>query len=120
MLRRVDDDATARYDDGRLAIDFGDIRVLCDGTNVKLTNKEFTLLSVLAKRSGRVVTRQQLLDQVWGYSYYGEARTLDVHIRRLRQKLDVCGNCIETVVGVGYRFVGCASRSRNSKGSTDD
>src|SRR5712671_1765463 len=77
VLRRVDDDAAARYDDGRLAIDFGDIRVLCDGTNIKLTNKEFTLLSVLAKRSGRVVTRQQLLDQVWGYSYYGEARTLD-------------------------------------------
>jgi len=75
---------------------------------------------VLAKRSGRVVTRQQLLDQVWGYSYYGEARTLDVHIRRLRQKLDVCGDCIETVVGVGYRFVGCASQSRIAKGSTDD
>src|SRR5438128_3128589 len=67
VLRRVDDDAAARYDDGRLAIDFGDIRVLCDGANVKLTNKEFTLLSVLAKRSGRVITRQQLLDQVWGY-----------------------------------------------------
>jgi DNA-binding response OmpR family regulator len=48
-----------------------------------------------------------LLDSVWGYSYYGDARTLDVHIRRLRQKLDECGDCIETVVGVGYRFVGC-------------
>src|SRR5438128_12695731 len=67
VLRRTDGEAAARYDDGRLAIDFGDIRVLCDSTNVKLTNKEFTLLSVLAKRSGRVITRQQLLDQVWGY-----------------------------------------------------
>jgi len=63
---------------------------------------------VLAKSPDRVVTRQQLLDSVWGYSYYGDARTLDVHIRRLRQKLDKCGGCIETVVGVGYRFVGCA------------
>src|SRR6266478_3223661 len=112
VLRRVDDDAAARYDDGRLAIDFDDIRVLCDGTNVKLTNKEFTLLSVLAKRSGRVITRQQLLDQVWGYSYYGDARTLDVHIRRLRQKLGSCGHCIETLVGVGYRFLGCGMDSR--------
>ena len=116
VLRRVDHDAPARYEDGRLAIDFGDIRVFCEGMNVKLTNKEFTLLSVLAKRSGRVVTRQQLLDQVWGYSYYGDARTLDVHIRRLRQKLGACGDCIETVVAVGYRFVGCAPQSNKAGG----
>ena len=119
VLRRVDEDATQRYDDGRMVIEFGDIRVLCDGANVKLTNKEFTLLSVLAKRAGRVITRQQLLDQVWGYSYYGDARTLDVHIRRLRQKLGACGDCIETVVGVGYRFVGCISESR-TKAATDE
>jgi DNA-binding response OmpR family regulator len=111
VLRRIEDDAAERYVDGRLAIDFEDVRALCDGSNIKLTNKEFTLLSVLAKRSGRVVTRQQLLDQVWGYSYYGDARTLDVHIRRLRQKLGDCGDCIETVVGTGYRFVGCGSKS---------
>src|SRR5205807_4199404 len=120
VLRRVDEDAAERYDDGRLTIDFGDIRVLCDGANVKLTNKEFTLLSVLAKRVGRVITRQQLLDQVWGYSYYGDARTLDVHIRRLRQKLGGCGDCIETVVGVGYRFVGCAPESKAAANSTND
>jgi DNA-binding response OmpR family regulator len=94
-----------------LQIDFDDIRVACDGAKIKLTNKEFTLLSVLARSPDRVVTRQQLLDSVWGYSYYGDARTLDVHIRRLRQKLDTCGGCIETVVGVGYRFVGCASHA---------
>lgn len=115
VLRRVDDDAAERYDDSRMMIDFADIRVSCDGRIVKLTRKEFTLLSVLAKRAGRVVTRQQLLDQVWGYSYYGDARTLDVHIRRLRQKLGACGDCIETVVGVGYRFVGCGSESRIAK-----
>ena len=62
------------------------------------------------EKPDRVVTRQQLLDSVWGYSYYGDARTLDVHIRRLRQKLDKCGDCIETVVGVGYRFVGCTKQ----------
>src|SRR5713226_8862005 len=110
VLRRTEDEAAERYDDGRLVIDFSDVRVMCGGANIKLTNKEFTLLSTLA-RSGRLVTRQQLLDQVWGYSYYGDARTLDVHIRRLRQKLETCGDCIETVVGVGYRFVGCASQA---------
>ena len=71
-----------------------------------LTRKEFALLNTLIKNTGRVATRQNLLDDVWGYSYFGDTRTLDVHIRRLRQKLGVCGTCIETVVGVGYRFVG--------------
>jgi two-component system, OmpR family, alkaline phosphatase synthesis response regulator PhoP len=120
VLRRVDEDAAELYEDGRLTIDYGDVRVVCEGKNIKLTNKEFTLLSVLAKRSGRVVPRQQLLDQVWGYSYYGDARTLDVHIRRLRQKLGACGNCIETVVAVGYRFVGCAPQSATAKNSLND
>ena len=119
VLRRTDDDAAERFDDGRLVIDYRDVRVMCNGENIKLTNKEFTLLSALA-RSGRVVTRQQLLDQVWGYSYYGDARTLDVHIRRLRQKLGACGDCIETVVGVGYRFVGSGSRSRVAHPIADD
>ena len=109
VLRRADDDTEERYEDGRLTIDFADVRASCAGVNVKLTNKEFLLLSTLARKRGRVITRQQLLDQVWGYSYYGDARTLDVHIRRLRQKLDACGDCIETVVGVGYRFIGSAS-----------
>lgn len=110
ILRRIDEGAAKTYEDDHLMIDFGDIRVVCDGRKIKLTNKEFSLLSVLAKSADRVVTRQQLLDNVWGYSYYGDARTLDVHIRRLRQKLDTCGNCIETVVGVGYRFTGCSEK----------
>ncbi len=109
VMRRVDEKASKTYEDDRLQIDFDDIRVVCSGNKIKLTNKEFTLLSVLAKSPDRVITRQQLLDSVWGYSYYGDARTLDVHIRRLRQKLGECGDCIETVVGVGYRFVGCPS-----------
>jgi DNA-binding response OmpR family regulator len=120
VLRRSDEDQDDRYDDGCLKIDFADFRASCHQQNIKLTNKEFTLLSVLAKRRGRVMTRQQLLDQVWGHSYYGDARTLDVHIRRLRQKLDACGNCIETVVGVGYRFVGCASSEPLGLVATDD
>jgi len=107
VLRRVDENANKIYEDDMLLVDFADIRVVCNGSKVKLTHKEFTLLSVLAKSADRVQSRQQLLDSVWGHRYYGDARTLDVHIRRLRQKLGDCGNCIETVVGVGYRFTGC-------------
>jgi DNA-binding response OmpR family regulator len=114
VLRRADEGPAEIYDDGRLMIDFDDVRASCDQVVIKLTNKEFSLLCALAKKRGRVVTRQQLLDQVWGYSYYGDARTLDVHIRRLRQKLGGCGDCIETVVGVGYRFVGCAQSSQTA------
>lgn len=110
VLRRIDESGAKTYEDDLLKIDFDDVRVVCDGNRIKLTNKEFTLLSVLAKSADRVVTRQQLLDNVWGYSYYGDARTLDVHIRRLRQKLVECGECIETVVGVGYRFTGCVKK----------
>ncbi len=105
VLRRTDNDTIKDFNDARISIDFEDVRVTCCGENVKLTRKEFELLSHLVKNTGRVATRQQLLDNVWGYSYFGDTRTLDVHIRRLRQKLDDCGDCIETVVGIGYRFV---------------
>jgi DNA-binding response OmpR family regulator len=110
VMRRMDETAGKTYEDDRLQIDFDDIRVVCNGQKIKLTHKEFSLLSALARSADRVITRQQLLDNVWGYSYYGDARTLDVHIRRLRQKLGDCGDCIETVVGVGYRFVGCPAK----------
>lgn len=106
VLRRSSDGTPETFADGELNIDFKDMRVSCSGTEVKLTRKEFALLAYLVKSAGRVASRQQLLDNIWGYSYFGDSRTLDVHIRRLRQKLGGCGNCIETVVGVGYRFIG--------------
>lgn len=106
VLRRAEKESSPKYEDPRIAIDFDDMRVACDGDSVRLTRKEFALLEYLIKNSGRVATRQQLLDNVWGYSYFGDTRTLDVHIRRLRQKMNECGTCVETVVGVGYRFVG--------------
>jgi DNA-binding response OmpR family regulator len=107
LLRRADEQSAPGYGDERLSIDFADMRVTCDGAPVKLTRKEFALLEMLSKTGSRVATRQHILDNVWGYEYYGDTRTLDVHIRRLRQKLGDCGDCIETVVGVGYRFIGC-------------
>lgn len=107
VLRRVEKESVSKYADGKLSVDFADMRVICGDQHVKLTRKEFALIEHLIKNTGRVSTRQQLLDDIWGYSYFGDTRTLDVHIRRLRQKLGECGLCVETVVGVGYRFIGC-------------
>jgi DNA-binding response OmpR family regulator len=105
VLRRIENnEGLSGYEDDRLSVDFRDMRVACCGSEVKLTRKEFALLAYLINSTGRVATRQQLLDNVWGYNYFGDARTLDVHIRRLRQKLAECADRIETVVGVGYRF----------------
>jgi len=107
VLRRSEKETEPKYEDDKLSVDFADMRVSCGSEDVRLTRKEFALLSHLIQNSGRVAARQQLLDNVWGYSYFGDTRTLDVHIRRLRQKLGDCGLCVETVVGIGYRFIGC-------------
>lgn len=104
------------YDDGNLRIDYADFAVTCQGSSIRLTRKEFALLSILSRNKGRVVPREQLLDQVWGLEYYGEARTLDVHISGLRKKLGACGNCIETVIGIGYRFRGYTEAENEEAG----
>ncbi len=74
------------------------------GENVTLTLKEFELLCMLLKNGDRVLTRDRLLNEIWGYSFDGENRTVDVHIRTLRQKLGEAGECIETVRGIGYKL----------------
>ena len=116
VLRRADDSTAGRYEDESLQVHFEDMHVSCEGVEIKLTRKEFALLAALARRPGKVATRQHLLDDVWGQQYYGDTRTLDVHIRRLRAKLGPCGDSIETVVGVGYRFVGCSSKGEARPG----
>ena len=80
--------------------------VLSSGKKVELTLKEFELLLYLMENQSKVVTRDELLNHIWGYDYDGETRTLDMHIRTLRHKLgEEGGVCIRTVRGVGYRFV---------------
>lgn len=80
--------------------------VLSCGRKAELTLKEFELLKYLMENQNKVVTRDELLNHIWGYDYDGETRTLDMHIRTLRQKLgEEGGSCIRTVRGVGYRFV---------------
>ena len=89
---------------GRLYLSVERHLVRADGQDVSLTLKEFELLRILLENRGIVLTRNQLQDQVWGYEFDGESRTVDVHIRTLRQKLGVCGDLIETVRGVGYKI----------------
>ena len=79
-------------------------RVEVDGREVALTLKEYELLSMLLRNRGVVLTRDQLLNTIWGYEFDGASRTVDVHIRTLRQKLGESGGCIETVRGVGYKI----------------
>ena len=93
------------FDDGELYIHFGDYVIRFKGREPKLTLKEFNLLKLLIQNQGRVLSRDKILDAVWGYNYYGESRTVDVHIRRIRQKLgEGADDYIDTVIGVGYRF----------------
>ncbi len=81
-------------------------KVTCNDTQLELTHKEFELLKLLMTNKEKVFTREVLLERIWGYEYYGETRTVDVHIRYLRSKLGVyeLADAIETVRGVGYRF----------------
>ena len=89
---------------GDLLIDIDRHHVAIKERPVQLTSTEFKLLVELASKRGRVQTREHLLDRVWGYTYEGYARTVDTHIRRLREKLGSLGDHIETIRGVGYRF----------------
>ena len=89
---------------GDLLIDIDRHQVSVKKNPLQLTSTEFKLLVELVSNRGRVQTRERLLDKVWGYTYEGYARTVDTHIRRLREKLGKTGDSIETLRGVGYRF----------------
>ncbi len=89
---------------GALQLDAERHRCTVDGSPVELTAKEFRLLEVLMSRPGRVLSRQRLLDDVWGTDITVTERTIDTHLKRLREKLGAAGDLIETVRGVGYRF----------------
>lgn len=89
---------------GELRMDVETRRVFVEEKEVRLTNREFQLLHYLMENKGTPVGRDVLLNRVWGYEFQGETRTVDVHIRFLRQKLGSAGKCIETVRGMGYRI----------------
>jgi two-component system alkaline phosphatase synthesis response regulator PhoP len=104
LLRRHLRDEDKIYQYGDLIVNFSKHQVTANEEVFDLTPKEFLLLKALIQANGRVLSRDKLLDQVWGFDYYGDPRTVDVHIRRLRQKLDKWADFVETVKGFGYRI----------------
>ncbi len=100
---------------GQLVIDFERYEVLVNGAPADLTYKEFELLKFLATHTGKPFSREALLDKVWGYDYYGGTRTVDVHVRRLRSKIETGGvTYIETIRNVGYKFLAPPNEERSS------
>lgn len=105
LLRRAEVVDTDRdYTVGKLFVSPSKHVVRAGGDDVTLTLKEFEMLVLLVENQGIVFTRDQLLTKIWGYAFDGESRTVDVHIRSLRQKLGECGGLIETVRGIGYKI----------------
>ncbi|WP_455377713.1 response regulator transcription factor [Petrachloros mirabilis] len=103
-LNRTQHQGQAIYQYGRLAMDLSRHEVTIDGKDVPLTAKEFGLLEILLRNPGRVLTREVLLNQVWGYDYFGTTRTIDVHIRRLKQKIPLLDEAIISVKSLGYKL----------------
>ena len=93
------------YKGAHLVADFDAVSITVDGSSVRLTRREFELLRFLVENRNRVLSRDRLLERVWGYDRFIETRSVDVHVGRLRAKLGIVGHQIETVVGLGYRFV---------------
>jgi len=112
-LRRADVGSASAdaYRDDNFEVEFDAFLVRYRGKEVRLTPKEFELFRYLVARRGRVVTRERLLSDVWGYDADVETRSIDAHIRRLRLKLGPAREHIETIVGLGYRFAPSPSRS---------
>lgn len=107
LLRRSQDqEQVAEYSLGNLYVCPSRHIVHVDGKDISLTLKEFELLCLLLSEQETVFSRAQLLDRIWGYEFDGESRTIDVHVRTLRQKLGDAGECIKTVRGIGYKIGG--------------
>ncbi len=107
VLRRASThgERSVAYRGEHLTADFDAVSVAVDGCPIRLTRREFELLRYLAQNKNRVVSRDRLLETVWGYDRAVETRSVDVHVGRLRSKLGAASRQIETVIGLGYRFV---------------
>lgn len=106
LLRRTDSEEVKgkEYTVNELYVNTSKHKVISAGNEVVLTAKEFEMLCLLLENRGTVLSRDTLLNEIWGYSFDGESRTVDVHVRTLRQKLGDCGNYIETIRGFGYKI----------------
>ncbi len=108
VLRRsskIEERLSSAYLGAHLTADFEAVSIAVDGQSVRLTRREFELLRYLVQNKNRVISRDRLLERVWGYDRLVETRSVDVHVGRLRGKLGEAGQQIETVVGLGYRFI---------------
>lgn len=85
-------------------LDKGAHRVTIDGQEVELSYKEFELLTYFMENKGLALSREKILNHVWNYDYFGDARTIDTHVKKLRSKLGAKGDFIKTVWGIGYKF----------------
>ncbi len=104
LLRRTKNTANEEYVCGELYVCPEKHIIKAGSEDISLTLKEYEMLLMLIKNTGRVFTRDELLSEIWGYNFDGESRTVDVHIKTLRTKLGDCGKYIETVRGIGYRI----------------
>jgi phosphate regulon transcriptional regulator PhoB len=109
-LRRVyDTDKSSEISNGDIRLDINNLQVYIRGEEIVLTPKEFELLRILVRHPGKAYSRDELLEQIWGYEYLGDSRTVDVHVRHLRQKIESDPSkpdYIETIRGLGYRYKG--------------
>lgn len=104
LLRRGEKNDEEILEIGGIAVDIAAHRVTIDGCEVELSFKEFELLTYFMKNKGIALSREKILDAVWDYDYFGDARTIDTHVKKLRSKLKDKGDLIRTIWGMGYKF----------------
>ena len=104
ILRRTVQTEGEQIEAGGIVMDVGGHHVSIDGKSINLSYKEFELLQYFMSNQGRALTRESILNQVWNYDYFGDARTIDTHVKKLRSKLGEKGNYIKTIWGMGYKF----------------
>ena len=104
LLRRTMSQKSDKFELGGIVVDKTAHTVFVNGEEIYLSVKEFDLLTYLVENNGITLSREKILDNVWNYDYFGDARTIDTHITKLRKKLGDCGQYLSTVRGIGYKF----------------
>ena len=104
ILRRSNVASTENMDVGGICIDKAAHQVTIDGREIELSYKEFELLSYFVENQGIALSREKILNNVWNYDYFGDARTIDTHVKKLRSKMGKKGDYIKTILGMGYKF----------------
>ena len=103
-MRRAGQSTGEGLEAGGIVVDKGAHQILVDGKPVEMTSKEFELMQYFIENQGIALSRDKILNQVWNYDYFGDARTIDTHVKKIRSKIGKKGDMIKTVWGVGYKF----------------